>query len=205
MPITNAPPSLASCTAAEPMPLPTELISTVSPARRPPRVNSMCHAVPKAISVATAASSESASGTRIRCRFEQASFSAYPPDVEKLMNPGETERRASGLAVDAAAARVEQVRQHAVADLPAGHALAERRDSPDDLDTEDERRLDGEARNPLADVHVQVVQRRGEDVEDDFTGPGCGSGTSSNWRTSRPPNSWNTTAFTPRPPHSNDG
>ena len=71
------------------MPLPTELIITVSPARRPPRVNSMCHAVPKAICVAAAASSESSSGTRIRCRVEQASFSAYPPEVEKLMNPGE--------------------------------------------------------------------------------------------------------------------
>ena len=39
----------ASCTAAEPMPLPTELTSTVSPASRPPRVKSMCHAVANAI------------------------------------------------------------------------------------------------------------------------------------------------------------
>ena len=56
-PITNAPASLASCTAAEPIPLPTELISTVSPGPSRPRVKSMCQAVPKAIWVAAAASS----------------------------------------------------------------------------------------------------------------------------------------------------
>ena len=76
LPITKAPASFASCTAAEPMPLPTELISTVSPTRSLPRVNSMCQAVPKAICVAAAASSESASGTRIRWPVEQASRSA---------------------------------------------------------------------------------------------------------------------------------
>ena len=88
LPITNAPASFASCTAAEPMPLPTELISTVSPGWSFPRVKSMCHDVANAICVAAAASSESASGTRMRWRAEHASRSAYPPVVEKLMNPG---------------------------------------------------------------------------------------------------------------------
>src|SRR3990172_5363583 len=48
LPITNAPASFASCTAAEPMPLPTELIITVSPGWSFARVKSMCHEVAKA-------------------------------------------------------------------------------------------------------------------------------------------------------------
>ena len=51
-------------------------------------MKSMCQAVANAICVAAAASSESPSGTRISCRAEQASFSAYPPEVVKLMKPG---------------------------------------------------------------------------------------------------------------------
>ena len=47
---------LASWTAAEPMPLPTELIITVSPARSLPRVNSMCQDVPNATWSAAASS-----------------------------------------------------------------------------------------------------------------------------------------------------
>ena len=58
------------------MPLPTQLISSVSPGWSFARVKSMCHAVAKAICVAAAASSESPSGMRIRCRAGQASFSA---------------------------------------------------------------------------------------------------------------------------------
>ena len=66
LPITVAPASWASWTAAEPIPLPTALIITVSPGCSRPRVKSMCQAVPKAIWSAAAASSESSSGTRIR-------------------------------------------------------------------------------------------------------------------------------------------
>ena len=36
---------------------------------------------------------------------------------------------------------------------------------PDDLDAEDERRLDGEPRDALADVDVQVVERRRGDID----------------------------------------
>ena len=49
LPITNAPASFASCTAADPIPLPTELISTVSPGWSFARVKSMCQAVANAI------------------------------------------------------------------------------------------------------------------------------------------------------------
>ena len=66
LPITKAPAIRASCTAAEPMPLPTELIITVSPARRLPRVNSMCQEVANATWSAAASSYETESGTRIR-------------------------------------------------------------------------------------------------------------------------------------------
>ena len=59
---------LASWTAAEPMPLPTELTITVSPARSLPRVNSMCQEVANATCSAAAASSETPSGMRIRFR-----------------------------------------------------------------------------------------------------------------------------------------
>ena len=76
LPITVAPARRASWTAAEPIPLPTELIITVSVGASRPRVNSMCHAVPKAIWSAAAASSESSSGTRIRCPVAQTSCSA---------------------------------------------------------------------------------------------------------------------------------
>ena len=70
------------------MPEPTELIITVSPARRLPRVKSMCQDVANATCSAAAASSESSSGTRIRCAVGQTSASAKPPDVVKPMNPG---------------------------------------------------------------------------------------------------------------------
>ena len=77
LPITNAPASCASWTAAEPMPLPTELISTVSPGCSRPRVNSMCHAVPKAIwSAAAASSAELVRARGSGGRAEQASCSA---------------------------------------------------------------------------------------------------------------------------------
>src|SRR5205823_13441143 len=77
----------------------------------------------------------------------------------------EAERLAAGQAVAAAAARVHQVRHHAVADLPALDALADLGDPPDDLDAEDERRLDREPGDALADVHIEVVERRGSDVD----------------------------------------
>ena len=60
---------------------------------------------------------------------------------------------------------VHQERHHAVADLPALDALADLCDPADDLDPEDERRLDREARHALADVDVQVVERGRADVD----------------------------------------
>ena len=77
----------------------------------------------------------------------------------------QTERLVAAAAVAAVAAGVHQVRHHAVADLPALDALADLGDPPDDLDPEDERRLDREARQPLADVDVQMVERRRGDVD----------------------------------------
>jgi hypothetical protein len=58
---------LATWTAADPMPLPTELTSTVSPARSPARVISMCHAVPKAMLLAAASTSVTPSGILMSC------------------------------------------------------------------------------------------------------------------------------------------
>ena len=79
LPITNAPAFFATCTAAEPMPLPTELISTVCPGRICARVTSMCQAVPNAMSAAAASTSVTPSGMRISCEALQVIISAYPP------------------------------------------------------------------------------------------------------------------------------
>ena len=75
------------------------------------------------------------------------------------------ERLAAGAAEAALAAGRHQQRHHAVADLPALDALAELGDPADDLEAEDERRLDREARGALADVDVEVVERAGRDVD----------------------------------------
>ena len=76
MPITNAPACLATWTAADPIPLPTELTSTVSPARTFARVTSMCQAVPKAMLAAAASTSVTPSGIRMSCDSLQVTFSA---------------------------------------------------------------------------------------------------------------------------------
>ena len=76
VPITNAPACFAICTAAEPIPLPTELTSTVSPGRSFARVTSMCHAVPKAMLLAAASTSVTPSGIGISCDALQATCSA---------------------------------------------------------------------------------------------------------------------------------
>ena len=76
LPITNAPASFASCTAAAPMPEPTELISTVSPIFSSPRVKSMWYEVPKAIWKAAASTSVIESGVRTRWRSGIAAYSA---------------------------------------------------------------------------------------------------------------------------------
>ena len=205
LPITNAPASWASWTAAEPMPLPTELIRTRSAEPSRPRVKSMCQAVPKAIWVAAAASSLRLVGDPDQVPDRAGELLRVAARGREADEAGrEAERLAPGPAVDALAAGRHQVRHHALADLPAGDALAERSDPPDDLDAEDERRLDREARDPFADVDVEVVQRRGEDVERDLARAGLRIGELLTCRTSEPPNSSNTTAFTTRPPSSDD-
>jgi hypothetical protein len=78
---------------------------------------------------------------------------------------GQAQRLAAGAAVPAFAARVHQVRHHAVADLPAADALAERGDPPDRLDAEDERRLHVEARDAFAYVDVEVVEGARRDLD----------------------------------------
>ena len=78
------------------------------------------------------------------------------------------ERLAARAAVDAAAARRDQVDGDAVADRPALDALAERGDPADRLDAERVGKLDREARDALAHVDVEVVERRGGDVDDDL-------------------------------------
>ena len=64
----------------------------------------------------------------------------------------------------------------AVTDLPALDALADRGDPPDRLDAERVRELDREARDALAHVDVEVVERRGGDVHDDLARARCGVG-----------------------------
>src|SRR5581483_2069459 len=84
--------------------------------------------------------------------------------------------RAEGLAAAAAEAALaagrEQERHHAVADPPALDAVAQLRDPADHLEAEHEREVDGEARRALADVHVEVVERAGEHVDEHLSRPG---------------------------------
>ena len=70
----------ASWTAAEPMPLPTELISTVSPGRSLPRVKSMCQAVAKAIWTAAASTSDDLvrDAHELRSRADRAAPRSHP-------------------------------------------------------------------------------------------------------------------------------
>ena len=101
------------------------------------------------------------------------------------MKPGvSAERLAAGAAEAALAAGVHQVRHHAVARLPALDALADLGDPADDLDAEDERELDREARDALADVDVEVVESAGADVDQDLAGAGPRIVDSSSRRTS---------------------
>ena len=87
---------------------------------------------------------------------------------------------------------------NAIADLLARDALAERRDPADGLDAEDVRERDREARHALANVDVEMVQRARGDVEQHLSRAGLGIRDSASRRTSRPPNSSKTTAFTDR-------
>ena len=109
LPITVAPASRASWTAAEPMPLPTELIITVSPICSRPRVKSMCHAVPNAI--CSAAGRLVAELVRdaheLPCRAgEPLGVAARGGEADE---PGRrAERLAAGAAEPALAARVHQ-------------------------------------------------------------------------------------------------
>jgi hypothetical protein len=65
-----------ACTAAAPMPEPTELTSTVSPIVSSPRVKSMWYEVAKAIWKAAASTSVMESGVRMRWRSGIAAYSA---------------------------------------------------------------------------------------------------------------------------------
>src|SRR5918996_817829 len=133
----------ASCTAAEPIPLPTAFTSTVSPGCSPPRAKSMCQAVAKGIWSAAASTSPSSSGTRRSCEAEQTRRSAYPPEWTKLMKPAERQSDSRPLLGD----------------------------PPDDLEPQHVRRLDREARDPFADVDVEVVEGAGRHVERNLAGP----------------------------------
>ena len=64
----------------------------------------------------------------------------------------------------------------ALADLPALDALAERGDPADDFDAGHERKLDREARDALADVDVEVVERAGGDVDQHLAAAWLGVG-----------------------------
>ena len=161
LPITDAPASCASCTAAEPMPLPTELIITVSPSCEPAaREEHVPGRAERDLERGRLLVGELVGDAHQVPRRSRRAARRSRPTVEKLMKPGrQAERLAAGAAVAAVAAGVHQVRHHAVADLPALDALAELRDPADDLDAEDERQLDREARDALADVDVEVVER----------------------------------------------
>src|SRR5439155_446459 len=80
----------------------------------------------------------------------------------------EAERFASAAAEPALAAGTHQVRHDPITYLPPLDTLAERGDPADDLDPEDERELDREARDTLAHVDVEVVQRARGDVDADL-------------------------------------
>ena len=87
------------------------------------------------------------------------------------MNPaGEAERLASGGAVPAAAAGAHDVGHHAIARRPALDAVSDAGDPTHDLDAEHVRWLDREAGDALANVDVEMVQRRGDDLEHDLAG-----------------------------------
>ena len=86
VPMTKALESFATCTAADPMPLPTELTRTVSPGRSSARVTSMCQAVPKAMFAAAASTSVTRSGIGMSCETLHVIFSAYPPVQPMLTN-----------------------------------------------------------------------------------------------------------------------
>ncbi len=128
------------------MPADTELIITVSPIERRPRVKSMCQAVPKATWRAAASLSFSSSGTFTSCLVGATMYSAKPP------GPGHADEHVA----------TEQVGHHALPDLPVAVDVgAELRDRAHDLETEDVREVDLEARDALADVDVHVVERAG--------------------------------------------
>ena len=87
-----------------------------------------------------------------------------------LMNQSgaSAEQLAGGSAVEAPAAGRDEIRRDAVTDIPALDALAERCDAADGLHAEDVREPDRKPGNALSDVDVEMVERRGRDVDDDL-------------------------------------
>ena len=140
--------------AAEPMPLETEFTITVSPMRRPPRVKSMCHAVPNATC--------SAAGVVVGDLLGHAD--QLPGGRDRVL------REAAGTRDAEEDLAAEQVRHDAVADREVVDPLADRIDPADDLEALDVGEVDGEARRPLADVDVDVVQRARRDVDAHMAG-----------------------------------
>ena len=147
LPITVAPARRASWTAAEPIPLPTELIITVSVGGEPAAREQHVPRRPEG---------DLERGRRLVGELLGHAHQV-PGGADELLGVaaggaeadeagGVTERLAAGPAVAAVAAMVHQERHHAVAGLPALDALADLCDPADDLDPEDERRLDREAR-----------------------------------------------------------
>ena len=160
------------------MPLPTELIITVSPG---------LELAAREEHVPRRSRTRSGAPRRPRPRARPGRDQVRRPAGELLRvaaggreadEPGrEAERLAAGAAVAAVAAGVHQVR-HRRGRRPASPRRPRRLpDAADDLDAEDERRLDREARDALADVDVEVVQRAGADVDRHLAGPGLGSAT----------------------------
>jgi hypothetical protein len=78
--------------------------------------------------------------------------------------------------VDAGATDGDQVRGDAVADRPSFDALTELGDASDGLDAEHVGEGDREPRDAFAHVDVEVVERRGGDVDDDLARAGNGIG-----------------------------
>ena len=156
MPITNAPASRASCTAAEPMPLDTELIRTLSPIRRPPRPNSMCQAVPKATCSAPACSSGD--------RFGHA---------DELLGRGEHVVGEGAGAADADEhVAAQQVRHHAVAHGELVDPRPELVHPAHGLEAQDVREGEVEPGDAFTYVDVDVVQRADLDLDAHLPGAG---------------------------------
>ena len=154
------------------MPLPTELIITVSPG---PQVAAREQHVP-----GRAERDLERGGLLVRDAVRDPDqVPRLDHDLLRVAAAGreadeagrQAERLAAGAAVPALAARVHDVRVDAVAGRPALDALAELLDVARQLDAERVRQGDREAGGAVADVDVEVVERARPDPDEHLARP----------------------------------